>query len=124
LGSVGSPGSVGASRAPPTAGHGLVLKGPVSSAVVAFAAQRELQRAVGAERPAQVRLRRSHLRRVQIVPLRQQLIGRDVDEQLVRANPAIQQDPPNEVRGVRPRVQGPTGGGGAYGAARMAAVSF
>ena len=109
---VSLPGSVGAAGRPPSTLHCFVLVGTIS-AVVTFATQREFQRIVETKRTvllqgAQVHLCRSHLGWKQTVSLCQQLIGWDVDKQLIGANPAVQQDPPDEVWGVWPRIQGPT----------------
>lgn len=107
--------------------HRFVLAGVVSG-LVAFVAQSELQRVVQVERAAplqQAQLGLSHLGREQAARLRQQLVGGDVDEQLVRTDPTVQQDPPDEVWGIWPRIQGSTVRGGFGGAAaRVAAVSF
>lgn len=91
---VSLPGSVGAAGRPPSTLHCFVLVGTIS-AVVAFATQREFQCIVETKWPvllqgAQVHLCWSHLWWKQTVSLCQQLIGWDVDKQLIWANSPVQ----------------------------------
>lgn len=86
-----SPGSVGAAAA--RLGRPVLIV----SAVVALVSQSELQRLVQIQR---LRVAQNHLGWEQSVSLHQQLISGDVDQQLVRIDPSVQQDPPDEVGGV------------------------
>lgn len=126
--SIWLPGSVGAAGGPTTALHCSILVGAVSG-LIALATQSKFQCLVDTKQPislyaAQAHLHRSHLWRVQTVSLCQQLISWDVDEQFVWANSVIQQDPPDEICGIWPCLQGPAGRRRVSSAVCVSAVAF
>lgn len=114
---VSLPGSTRAVSVPQPREQGPVLEGHISR-LVAPARERELQQAWAVQTEAGVHLQasvvqiqRPHLGRELSLALRQELIGRDVDRQLVLTHLLAHQHSPDEVLGVGQLVPKPVGSG-------------